>query len=855
MRSLSFFFVLVALGFAYGCGPSPEGAREELDERGYDYSRQGLVEAVRDDDREAIELFISAGFNFSRSAGQAAIGVASEEGYNDMVRLLVDAGAKPDTEVLERTVEEGDWELSEILLEAGAKPSVAALESALEAFEDEDANEKVMQMLSYADRRLPAQFLEVVSGRLDEEYAEELVEALLDSGVRPSGDALERAAESGNTAAMTMLLEAGAKPSGRVLEIAIESQDLELVSMLLEAGARPSRTLLDRAMDSKNSDLVAMLMDAGARAGGSALVRAVEGGDMELVKTLLESGTKPSGQALERAVATGDSELVQALLDAGATPSAGSISRAVESSNNQLIEMLLAAGAVPDEGALGRAVSGGDKDLVGFLLNAGAKPGGDAIERAVEVGDKGLVDMLLAAGAKATNTALEKASRSGNRSMIETLLDAGAQPSGVQVLRAIQAKDTDLLRRLLDAGAQPGPQSFAHAVEADDSVVVEMLLGSGAEPSVESLQSAVENGSVTIVRLLLDAGVKPNVEVLSHAVTEGNSKVVEQLLGAGAKPTDELLENALFQNSVDIAVVLLRAGIEPSKEAIAYAQKTGNKELADLIENALATWVAAVQERWANGQSFYDELSTGGLGPTMVVVPAGRFQMGCKDKFIAQWQCSDNEQPAHEVNFRSPFAVSKFEITFTEWDACVAGGGCRRNTAGDQGWGRGNRPVVAINWDDAQSYVNWLSVQSGEEYRLPSEAEWEYFARAGTDSPHSWETSFIRTEPYPANCRSCNNQWSGRRTAPVGSFTPNPFGLHDLHGNVWEWVQDCWNDTYTGAPIDGSAWLGGNCQNRVNRGGSFADGPHALRSAKRGASPASDRFNNVGFRVVRKLTP
>ena len=212
--------------------------------------------------------------------------------------------------------------------------------------------------------------------------------------------------------------------------------------------------------------------------------------------------------------------------------------------------------------------------------------------------------------------------------------------------------------------------------------------------------------------------------------------------------------------------------------------------------------------------------------PEMVVVPAGAFTMGSpaneKDR-------QSNENPQHKVTIAKPFAVSKFEVTFDEWDACVILGGCVYQ-ASDNGWGRGTRPVISITWDDAQAYVGWLSRQTGRLYRLLSEAEWEYAARAGSDKAYSWGDEVGEGN---ANCNGCGSQWGGRQTAPVRSFAPNVFGLHDMHGNVAEWVQDCYQGNYNGAPVDGSAWTTGNCNARVLRGGSWGLRPLNLRSAFR----------------------
>ena len=138
--------------------------------------------------------------------------------------------------------------------------------------------------------------------------------------------------------------------------------------------------------------------------------------------------------------------------------------------------------------------------------------------------------------------------------------------------------------------------------------------------------------------------------------------------------------------------------------------------------------------------------------------------------------------------------------------------------ADERGWGRGRRPVINVSWEDAVAYTKWLSGQTGERCRLPSEAEWEYAARAGSVTKYSWGNEIGSNQ---ANCDVCGSQWDGKQTAPVGSFDPNGWGLHDLHGNVWEWVQDCWNGSYQGAPTNGSAWESGDCSRRVLRGGSW----------------------------------
>ena len=186
--------------------------------------------------------------------------------------------------------------------------------------------------------------------------------------------------------------------------------------------------------------------------------------------------------------------------------------------------------------------------------------------------------------------------------------------------------------------------------------------------------------------------------------------------------------------------------------------------------------------------------------PKMVVVPSGIFRMGAP----ARERGSHNKRPLHRVRIDYQFAVGVYEVTFDEWYACVDAGGCESYIPGipDNSWDRENRPVINVSWDDAQSYVRWLSAWTGKTYRLLSESEWEYVARAGTETAYSWGDSVGVNR---ANCNSCGSQWDDEKTAPVGSFAANAWGVYDMHGNVYEWVQDCWNFGYEGAPADGSA--------------------------------------------------
>jgi formylglycine-generating enzyme required for sulfatase activity len=224
----------------------------------------------------------------------------------------------------------------------------------------------------------------------------------------------------------------------------------------------------------------------------------------------------------------------------------------------------------------------------------------------------------------------------------------------------------------------------------------------------------------------------------------------------------------------------------------------------------------------------------------MVVVPSGEFDMGAAD--------NPAEGPQHHVVIAASFAIARREVTFAEWDLCVAAGACKYNP-GDQGWGRGDRPVIDVSWDDTKEFIAWLSQKAGHPYRLPTEAEFEYAARAGTASAFWWGKE---AGAGHAKCKDCGGD-PARQTVPTGSFRPNAFGLYDAAGNAAEWVQDCWNPSYKGAPHDGSAWTSGDCSLRVLRGGSFADKATALRSAARFRYDEDIRYYANGFRVARDI--
>src|SRR5689334_11194399 len=257
----------------------------------------------------------------------------------------------------------------------------------------------------------------------------------------------------------------------------------------------------------------------------------------------------------------------------------------------------------------------------------------------------------------------------------------------------------------------------------------------------------------------------------------------------------------------------------------AQAQKTTQTSPAQVTPIEAAP-LSPTQEKALKPKDTFKECAN---CPEMMVVPAGSFMMGSPKGEPGR---SADEGPQHTVTIARPFAVGRFSVTFEEWDACAADGGCnqmevlaglgkviRPYKPSDEGWGRGRRPVINVSWDDAKAYVAWLSRKTGKPYRLLSGSEYEYATRAGTQTAYPWGDAIGTNN---ANCHACGSQWDAKQTAPVGSFAANGFGLYDMVGNVREWTEDCYHDTYSGAPTDGSAWIeGGNCYDRVVRGGSF----------------------------------
>jgi formylglycine-generating enzyme required for sulfatase activity len=267
---------------------------------------------------------------------------------------------------------------------------------------------------------------------------------------------------------------------------------------------------------------------------------------------------------------------------------------------------------------------------------------------------------------------------------------------------------------------------------------------------------------------------------------------------------------------------------------------------------APSTKTVPKQARPAPASPAAPESSTGGTAgtgeikdcptcPVLIALRPGTFTMGSNSG-------DPSEKPAHRVSVNAPFAIGKYEVTVEQWNACADAGVCSHAANGASR--SNNSPMRDVSWDDAQQYVKWLSKITGKPYRLPTEAEWEYAARGGTSTRYSWGEQM---RPGKANCKDCGQPWQQDGPANVGSFAANPYGLYDMNGSVWEWVSDCWHNSYKGAPSDGRSWDAPNCRVRVIRGGSWREGASYMPSATRFKYDASVRHSQNGFRVARDL--
>jgi formylglycine-generating enzyme required for sulfatase activity/energy-coupling factor transporter ATP-binding protein EcfA2 len=318
-----------------------------------------------------------------------------------------------------------------------------------------------------------------------------------------------------------------------------------------------------------------------------------------------------------------------------------------------------------------------------------------------------------------------------------------------------------------------------------------------------------------------------------------------------------------WQAAVAVISIIAAAGLIYAAISQAAYEKAYWHLLADSVSPKVLT---TAKERALTAGNAFQECTD---CPMMVVVPRGRFRMGASATDASQIDSKEfaenlkdhpgayaDELPVHEVTIASPFAVAKYDVTFAEWDTCYMLGGCAHYPS-DETWGRGERPVIHVDWSDAKQYVAWLSKRTGKTYRLLTEAEWEYSARAGSGTAFNWGD---QVGTRLADCDGCGSEWDNKETAEVGRFKPNAFSLFDMAGNVWQWVEDCYTDNYQNAPSNGAAVSRADCQQHVLRGGSWYSHPINMRSAMRAIGPqppnplANTPARTVGFRVARTLS-
>lgn len=319
--------------------------------------------------------------------------------------------------------------------------------------------------------------------------------------------------------------------------------------------------------------------------------------------------------------------------------------------------------------------------------------------------------------------------------------------------------------------------------------------------------------------------------------------------GGDKKPAQQEVDVAETESEVEQPVSEAAQTVEPETEAQPESVETVAGEPEQTTAEPAAITKAPQPQAEAKpatpaptGNEFQDNLKSGGKGPMMVKIPAGSYDMGSSGSTRFA-----EERPRHKVTLKK-FAISKFEITASEYEKFATATG--KKIPDNLYLDKEIHPVIFVSWDDAYYYAKWLTEQTGHEYSLPSEAQWEYAGSAGKKSPYWWG---YEEEPGKAHCFGCGSGFDPRKPAKIGSFSPNAFGLYDTAGNVAEWIQDCWHENYDGAPTDGTVWEGGDCSYRVVRGGAYISPPNSLRSQKRDKYKSEKTYDHIGIRIVRAL--
>jgi formylglycine-generating enzyme required for sulfatase activity len=431
----------------------------------------------------------------------------------------------------------------------------------------------------------------------------------------------------------------------------------------------------------------------------------------------------------------------------------------------------------------------------------------------------------------------------------------GASIAETDVVAELQARGVRVALLVLDACRDnPFPRSATRAIgntrgllDAKPARGVFTIYSAGiGQTALDRLEPNDPSRNSVFTRVFTVELTKPDLDLagLAIEVREKVAALARQAKGESGQPEPHEQTPAYYDQTIGGRIFLAGRSIS------VQAAPCGDGAISVSLSSRPACPLSAAEERALRPKDSFKECAA---CAEMVVVPAGSFAMGSPTSEPGR---SDDEGPQRTVTFKRQFAVGRFAVTFDEWDACVADGGCNGYRPFDEGWGRGRRPVIHVNWNDAQTYLAWISLKTGKGYRLLSEAEREYVTRAGTTTPF-WlgssisldQANYIGTDTYSSSTGGFR-----RQTVPVDSFQPNQWGLYQVHGNVREWTEDCYNKTYTGAPNDGSAWTKGDCDRRALRNGSWTNKPALLRSAFRGTiANNSVRSDTIGFRVARTL--
>ena len=497
-----------------------------------------------------------------------------------------------------------------------------------------------------------------------------------------------------------------------------------------------------------------------------------------------------------------------------------------------------------------------------------------------------------------TDMEIECANKSTLRSVELDALFAAAGPAPQQIVLLDACRNNPFPQcPTRGFGAGGGFRGFSRQTEEDRSLLIANATLSGQlaadgdagdhSPFAKSLLKNFDENPRAFLRDVLEMTAK-DVRVASRGsqvpeiTTRGGSpRVCLDATGCGATPVALPLEGVLndevaLNETRDILKQLgfidaTRGGDATLEDAIKRFQaKAGMTPDGQITPSLLAVLRATKTQIAALPVTPKPGAAVPGLGggplehevgstfkdckscPDMVVTPAGRYRMGAPK---GEKGHQPAEEPQHDVTVAAPLAVGKFEVTFDEWEACSLEGGCANYRPQDAGWGRGRRPAIYVSYDDAKAYVDWLREKSGKAYRLLSESEWEFAARGGTNTPFAGGESLAPTQANFDASTAAGSKKQGSyegKSVDVGTFPPNPYGLHDMEGNVFEWVEDCWNQTHAGAPADASP-RGGDCKRRVAKGGAWYYEAEFARPSARMSFPKGSRLNVIGFRVARPL--